>query len=177
MANLPVPSPRTFQVSETETAAYLNSVRDGLNFLLNPPDLILTQSSAQTYTTGASAMVAFNATTIDTYGGHSNVTNNTRYTAQVAGTYWFKGNPLWVSNGSGGRTCSLFKNGVQVPTSFVVYPAASTSYAAMGIECSSMVVMAVGDYVELSAAQDSGGNLNSYVAGAASNLQGWFMHA
>ena len=176
MANLPVPIPRTFTVDETETGAFFNTQRDALNFLLGPPDLVVNQSVAQTLTSGANAMVSFNATIVDTYGGHSNSTNNSRYTCQAAGWYWFKGNPVVVSNATGGRTCSLFKNGAQITTSFVVYPAAGTFYAAMGIECSTLLQLSVGDYVELSVAQDSGGNLSTYVAGAQSNLQGWLVH-
>ena len=175
MANPPVPSPRTFTVSETETGGYLNTVRDALNFLLNRPVAVITQTTAQSNSTASA--ITFNATTVDTYGGHSNSTNNSRYTAQVAGWYWVRGNVLFVSNVTGNRSCQLYKNGTALTTSFVVYPAASTNYAAMGFETSTLVFLNAGDYVELFASQDSGGALNTYVATGSSNLQLWFMHA
>lgn len=176
--------PRTVPVAATQaagnliTAAMWNaSVVAAVNFLTGPPIAVITQTSVQTFTTGVAAAVQFNSSIVDTDGGHSNTVNNTRYTAQVAGWYWFRGNVLFTSNSAGNRSAQLSKNGSGLTTSFVVFPAASTNYAAMGIETASMVQMAVGDYVELSASQDTGGNLTTYTSTGSSNLQVFWLHS
>jgi hypothetical protein len=112
VTNLPVPVPRTFTVSETETAAYLNSIRDALNFLLNPPMFSGYGATAQTVGAGGWVTVAIDATTVDSYGGHSNVTNNSRYTAQVAGWYDLSGTACFNS-GTGFRSSMFAVNGTR----------------------------------------------------------------
>lgn len=87
------PSPRTWAVGELLTAAKLNvDLRDGLNFLLAPPLAVLRPTSAQSgLTAGGYTALQFAAEDIDSDGGHSNVTNNTRYTSQTAGWYQCSG--------------------------------------------------------------------------------------
>jgi hypothetical protein len=157
---LPVPVPRTFTVGETETAAYFNAVRDALNFLLNPPVFKGIQATTQAIASGAWTSIALDSSSVDSYTGHSNVTNNSRYTAQVAGWYWAEGYVAWQATGA---TCrfdsSIFRNGAAVPGSsqFLVKP--GTDLAA--ISASTLTYLAVGDYVEMNGRQSSGGSINT----------------
>ncbi|MFD9949814.1 hypothetical protein ACFWYW_55905 [Nonomuraea sp. NPDC059023] len=85
-----LPSPRTWTVGELLTAAKLNlDLRDGLNFLLSPPLAVLRKSGNQSIPQSASTEVTWDVEDIDRDGGHSTVSNTSRYTSQTAGWYNF----------------------------------------------------------------------------------------
>lgn len=161
MANLPVPIPRTFTVGEVEFGAYLNALRDALLFLLNPPEAVIYQTTVQTLTSGTPAMIQFDSFIVDTYGGHSNSTNNTRYTAQVAGWYWIGGTVAFNNVAGGNRNAQIYKNGVLVPQFGFAGPAGSANIFTT-INCFALVSLAAGDYVEIQAFQDQGGNVATH---------------
>lgn len=176
MANLPVPSPRTFSVAEIEVGAYLNSLRDALNFLLNTPLAILNQANAQSVANATPTAITYDGTFLDTYGGHSNSTNNSRYTAQVAGWYFCKAGVVWAANATGNRAIQLYKNGVAYPYSWQVAPAPGT-FNDPGVETAALVQLNAGDYVEAWTEQNSGGALSTAVVSTiASNMQVMWMH-
>jgi hypothetical protein len=116
VANLPVPVPRTATVSEVETGAYANSIRDALNFLVNVPAAFVTQANAQAaLTTNTWTAISFDASVFDSYGGHSNSTNNSRYVAQVPGWYIAFGCVSYNATvTTGNRGASVAKNGTRV---------------------------------------------------------------
>lgn len=163
MANAPVPSPRTFNVAEYETAAYLNSVRDALNFLLNPPAATLVQiTTATVLGTGAWTAIGMDSSTFDNYGGHSNTTNNSRYTIQAAGKYLVSGAVAYVGNGTGSRGTKAEKNGAVVQGPYSLHTATTTR--AMSESTSGFIIpCVVGDYLELYGFQDTGGNLSTTI--------------
>lgn len=157
---LQVPSPRTFAVQEFETAAFLNSVRDALTFLLNPPRARLTQATTATSVPGSAfTSIGMDNTVIDTYVGHSNTTNNSRYTAQVAGRYRVFGVNAWAANTSNVRLIRETVTGTGVPGSLTSMNATS---ALSAVQCTeSTVFMNVGDYVEVQGFQSTSGSLNT----------------
>lgn len=163
MANLPVPSPRTFGVSEIETAGNLNSLRDAVTFALNPPILSVTQTTVQTLTTGVWTAISMDATVVDSYGMHSNVTNNTRATAIVVGWYLVSGAVAFAASATGTRGARFAVNGsvVQATAQFGP-PTAAGSLAIAAV--SKLIFLNVGDYVEIQGVQNSGGNLNTLMA-------------
>lgn len=92
-----VPNPRTWTVGELLTAAKMNTdVRDGLNFLLAGKPLASLYSTTSVNSNNTFVLVPWNNEVLDRDGGHDNVTNNNRYTAQTAGWYrvnaWFQFN-------------------------------------------------------------------------------------
>lgn len=159
MANLPVPVPRTYTVGETETGAYLNSLRDALNFLLNPPSATLVQvTTATTLTTATWGAIGYDSSTFDNYGGHSNSTNNSRYTIQATGKYLVGGAAAFSANATGNRGAKVMKNGAVIQGPYTLGPTSSTR--AMSASSSGFIVpCSTGDYLELAGFQDSGGNL------------------
>lgn len=168
MSNAPVPSPRTFGVNEFETAAYLNSVRDALNFLLNRPLLRVWQGTAQSVNSGAFTACTYDSSTVDTYGMHSNTTNNSRAVAQVAGWYTFGAGSGFASSATAthSRGGSLFKNGSSLPdggSALVMAPDAN------GVAVVPMapfpVFLNVGDYVEWDLFQASTAALSTNAGG------------
>lgn len=177
MANLPVPSPRTFGVGEFETGSYLNSVRDGLSFLVSPPFAVAYQITTQSIATATPTALALDGTLVDPYGSHSTSSNNSRITAQVAGSCLVKAGVVWAANNTGNRGLQIYKNGVAWPYSWQVNLAAGTFNDA-GIETMAIVTLTAGDYIEAWAQQTSGGALSTAVATSiASNLQAYWIHS
>ena len=163
MTNLAVPSPRTFTPGETEVGSYLNSLRDALNFLINPPILTATQASGQSIPNVTWTSLALDATSVDSYGMHSNSVNNTRAVAQVAGWYLVCGSVNWNPNSTGNRGIRLAKNGTAIVGSGAFrLPTGAGNTDGMG-SSSLLAFLAVGDYVEVQAFQSSGGALNTVI--------------
>lgn len=158
-----MPSPRTFGVSEIETAGNLNSLRDAVTFALNPPLVRVSQTSVQTLTTNVWTAISMDTTVVDTYGMHSNVTNNTRATAIVTGWYWTSGAVAFAASATGTRGARLAVNGNVIAGSAQFGPpSASGSFAT--VTTSLPLFLNAGDYVELQGVQNSGGNLNTLSA-------------
>lgn len=180
LAILPVPNPRTYTAGEFVTAGELNAIRDAINFLANVPMAILYQTTAQSVLNGTFSAVALDTTTVDTYSGHSNATNNTRYTAQVPGTYGLPGQAAFSANGTGVRAATFYKNGSQIEgATIAVAQAVTTSGSNSIVTCWAEVFLNVGDYVELMAYQTSGVGLNTASGGAGqrSGMSPFWMHA
>lgn len=173
MANLPVPSPRTFGVNEIETGGFLNSLRDALLFLLNPPMAVVYQTTVQSLTSGVAAAVSFDTTTVDTYGMHSNSTNNSRATAVVAGWYLITATIQYANTSAAhNRNVTINKNGVQVPQFGVAGLSGDTGVFPM-VSAGAWVFLNAGDYVEVIAYQDSGGAVNTHTLGSSLSI-GWY---
>jgi hypothetical protein len=109
---------------------------------------------------GPFVSIPMDGTLADTDNGHSNVTNNTRYTCQVAGWYLVSGTIAWTVSSVGERYTQLALNGAYVVSSGAAAPA--TGFLT-GVPMQQILVpMNVTDYVELQGAQDSGAALNTY---------------
>lgn len=164
MANLPVPVPRTFTVGETEVGSYLNSLRDSLNFLLNPPAATLVQvTTATSLTTSTWGPIGFDSSTFDNYGGHSNSTNNSRYTIQAAGKYLVSGAVSFTGSTVNARGAKVEKNGAVVQGPYSLH-AATTSRSMSESTSGFIIPCSVGDYLELFGFQDTGGGLNTLIS-------------
>jgi hypothetical protein len=115
---------------------------------------------------------------VDTYGGHSNTTNNTRYTAQVAGWYTICG-VFWtvsVSSASYIRAVRILVNGAAVK-GHEGYAATLSGFETSAVTNTRDVYLNVGDYVELSGWQGSGGSLGTHIGDNQSCLYIRFSHA
>lgn len=145
-----VPNPRTWGSTELVTAAKLNAdVKDAWTYFLNRPVAILHRESATEMLISGATAVIWTDEILDTDGGHSTVTNPSRYTAQTAGWYFVRANlrwnafnpmPTWMDltirkNGSNAQSRSTTVNRVN------------------GVGCTSQVQgyvsLAVSDYLEV----------------------------
>jgi hypothetical protein len=172
------PQPRTFGVNEVQVAAYLNSVRDALLFLANPPVCNAVQATFQSIPTGTSwTSLAQDSTAADPYGMHSNTTNNSRATSQAAGYYMVFAAAAFASNATGWRGARVAKNGASVAggaTEIGTNPAGVTAISSPPV----ITYLNVGDYVESQGLQTSGGSLNSSVnSDADCSLTAQWVHA
>lgn len=135
-----------------------------MNFLQNKPAAVLQQTVSQTLTSGTPAPVTFTGIILDPYSGHSG-TNTSRWISPVAAWYWVSGTVQYANVAGGNRSLNVYKNGVQIPYYGGAYPAASAAVFPM-VAAPALVFLAVGDYVEIYAYQDSGGSINTQANGS-----------
>jgi hypothetical protein len=134
-------------------------LRDMVRFFNNPPIARLT-SEASTQTIpggGVFTSIQFPTETVDTYGGHDNVTNNTRYTCQRAGLYLISGYAS-IAEGAGGGVNNGYRaarllhtfaaGGTTTYAGWSCLPQASTGTTGTAIYATALVRMAAGDFIE-----------------------------
>jgi hypothetical protein len=167
MANLPVPTLASELANNSFTAALARAgIYNTGQFLLNVPLFVGTQTTSQSIGNAVSTWTALslNTSQVDTYGGHSNVTNNTRYTAQVTGWYAACGVAAFLSNATGVRGTRLQVNGAVVQgTAQMGIAVTSGSGTALSTPVRTIRLNA-GDYIEVATWQSSGGSLSTSVA-------------
>ncbi|MFE2352202.1 hypothetical protein [Kitasatospora cineracea] len=165
---LAVPTaPTRYAGSNITAAVYKADVTDSVAFLANPPVATLTVTTPQAgpASSGApNAALQFDTEVVDTYNGHSTSTNNSRYTAVVAGRYKVRAAVCWNPNSTGARVIQFYKNGSAISYAQAQLPASpATNFSIPNLEA--RIDLAVGDYVEAWVAQNSGGALAIVAAG------------
>ena len=136
-----------------------NGIKAVNDFLSNKPAFKAVSSVGQSVANNTWSAIQFNLGHLDTDAGHSSVTNNTRYTCQVAGMYWVKGVGSWQLNVA--AACRIdtvvAKNGTPFAGSgtFMVRP--TDDYAVFST--STLIRLNAGDYVEIWVRQLSGTTL------------------
>lgn len=114
-------------------------------------------------TTGANAALTFNSERYDTDTIHSTSVNTSRLTMPFAGWYYVWGCVQFAANATGFRQLSIVVNNA---TTVAVQNALNIGAAAVvRIVVDTIYEFAAGDYVELFASQNSGGNLNAVSVG------------
>lgn len=118
------------------------------------------QATLQSVTSGTWTSLSIDTETLDSDGGHSNVTNTTRYTAQIAGTYLVLGFAAFAANGTAVRGSRIALNGTAIRgTQTNVNTNTGSVWSS---PCWAVQPLVVGDYVEVQGFQNSGGALNTY---------------
>lgn len=115
----------------------------------------------QTIANNTTTALVFGTEYFDTDAYHSTTTNNTRFTVPSgkAGYYSLVCNFEWASNGTGQRTINYRLNGTTKIATLSV-PAVTGAFGmCLAFTTSSL---SVGDYVEVTVSQTSGGNLDLY---------------
>ncbi|MEV6580283.1 hypothetical protein AB0M92_19195 [Streptomyces sp. NPDC051582] len=173
---LAAPNPASVSPGGYVTGALWNAnVYNGLTFLANKPLFIGIQTVVQSVANGTWQVLTFDTETIDTYGGHSTVSNTSRYTCQLAGWYRIAGRAAFAVNGTGSRGCRVHLNANYIQGAATLTGAGTL----MGIpEVTHTLYLNVGDYVELAGGQNSGGSLSTaYVNEGASMMYVIWEHA
>ncbi len=125
----------------------------------NPIRAELRQGAAQTFTTAVFAAITFDQEDLDDDGGH---TTNSKFTAVTAGWYLVAGGIGWASSATGIRVLKWMLNSATVVGGGAQITANSANVLHQ-VARTMLINMAVGDFLELHARQDSGGNLLSTV--------------
>jgi hypothetical protein len=155
---------QTHTVSGTWTAAKANVVEDGVNDAHFQPAVSVFHNTTQSLTSGTEASLAFNSERFDTAGNvastqHDNATNNSRLTCRYAGKYQVSAHVEIAANATGIRYIAFRVNGTASQYIGQATLLGSASLAA-ALNLSSLIDLAVNDYVEVRAFQNSGGALN-----------------
>jgi len=118
---------------------------------------VLMNSGSITLSNATTTTLTFDTESLDTDAFHSTSSNTSRITipAGKAGKYLILGTVRYDANSSGRRISTILKNG----TVLYEYESASPGSSDLSLVHSSIVNLAVGDYVELTGWQNSGGNL------------------
>lgn len=162
--------PHDWTAGETVTAAKLAKQADAITQLQGgspadgPLDFAqLLQIVTQNLTTATWTSITFTSEGIDSAGGHSTVSNTSRYVAVHTGWYDVKGGVAFAFHATGARSVRFAVNGTP-RAGFEREQAIAVTYG----NCTSIsrnIYLAAGDYLELQAFQNSGGTLaTSYVA-------------
>lgn len=154
-------------------------VANNLTVLANPPIARMRNSTTQTAATSTYTALTWDTEDFDTVGGHSTVTNTSRYTVQTgyAGYYRVTGAITWASNATGRRTATIAVNGTNKAGTETNSGAAGSANP-WTIFTQAILLLAVGDYVELVGWQNSGGNLATAITGSSeSYLEIQWIHA
>lgn len=169
-----VPVTRVFVAGEVVLASYFNTnIGVVLNFLLAPPIFQGRQTVAQTLTTGVYAGITMDAEDVDSVGGHSIVTNTSRYIAQYAGWAQVDGGAGIAANATGRRLTKLRMNGTtDLNGSGINLPATAASVAKIPF-VTMKAFFNVSDYIEPMAGQESGGNLNTAISSNDQSIFGY----
>jgi hypothetical protein len=175
VTNLPVPTWAQVVPGGFDTSALFNTVSNNGNFLTNPPIFSGYQSAAQSIGNNTLVAAALDTTFIDTYGGHSNVTNNSRYIPTVSGFYIVVGTYGAAANSTGNRFVQIFKNGTQVNLGQNGGQAANSANSGALQVLTIVQCNGTTDYVETYLFQNSGGALNT--VNTQTGMQVFWLHA
>jgi hypothetical protein len=104
---------------------------------------------------------------VDNGGLHSTVSNTSRMTITKSGWYFVNVYITWAHNATGYRRITLYKNGSLNGGESTTLPVIAGQYNTQSINV--IRYYSVGDYVEVKAYQNSGGNLNLNSGGASVN--------
>lgn len=131
------------------------------------PTFTARHSSNQSFASSVTpAVVSFNTEIVDTHSGHSNSSNPSRFTipSNWAGTWFVSAQIEWASNATGFRIVQIVKNGTTALLEADVNPNATQAHFH---HIAGLVGgLVAGDYLEVFAAQNSGGALNLLTATA-----------
>ena len=142
-----------------DTTALLGLV--DAQFSTNKPSFYGYQNTVQSIGNTSWTSINIDVGVDDNYNGHSNSVNNSRYTAQVAGTYQVSGCYAVASNNTGFRAVRIAKNGNTIVLGSATYSTSALIPEAGLPTPTVLVTMSVGDFVEVQGWQNSGGNLNT----------------
>jgi hypothetical protein len=131
----------------------------------DPMQARVSKSASQTLTTATLTVASFNVENYDIGPLHDTVTNNSRMTVPPngAGYYLIIAQASFAARpAAAGRVgVYIYKNGAQrISIQEEICDDGGDAGLGLSIQCSAIIPLGVGDYVELWARQDSGGNLD-----------------
>lgn len=155
-----IPSLAQQQPGNYNTSALENNIRYAISYFAGVPVFAGYQASTQSVGAGSYASFTIDTELIDTDGGHSTVTNTSRYVAQVPGTYLVIGSSGWGASNTGYRRTRIALNGnaVRGATGFDQNQIVTSA----GLAVSIVTMNGTTDYVEVQGAQNSGGTLSTF---------------
>ena len=159
---MPYVDPQTVHNPATGTVApatWGDTVRDDLEFLIDPPACSVFNSAAVSVTTGTTfTIMNANSENFDNDGMHSTVSNTSRITAQTAGRYLCLATATYASGTTGFRGLAFLHQGTTKFGEVQISPAAGGVGTA--VTTAATRVLTAGQYVEVEARHTQGSNLD-----------------
>lgn len=165
MATYPLPNPPVRPAGSTLTSGiYGSDVTDSIQFLVNPPTFVGTQTVAQSIANSAWTAITLDTEQLDDYDGHSTSVNTSRWTCPTgyAGWYTVCGVYAPFGNATGFRAARIQVNGSPILGAASYIPPAGAIDTGI-VTPTRDIQLAVGDYVQLAGFQSSGGALNTAI--------------
>lgn len=168
-----IPVPHSWTAGDNATSSVMQTLTDASLWTLGSTtstsdrrDLAtLRQTVAQSIPTGAFTALTFDTEDADYAGGHSTVTNPTRYTGVHPGWYFVQGTFGITSSATGRRIVGIRKNGTGTGNPTDARSDAAAAASVQVFDVSGLVFLnGTTDYIEVVAFQDSGGALNTVVS-------------
>jgi len=164
---LAVPNQGTFVSGITDSAAFLNAnVRDPITFLANKPICRMHQGTVQSIANVTNTAIMFDVNDVDSYSGHSTVTNPSRYVAQVPGWHQVSGavamNTTQTTAPGAGAWAFIAKNGT-LASPLIPGAVPSVSTLRLWTTPTDLIFLNTGDYLEIYVQQAEGGARNTSV--------------
>lgn len=158
---MPVPPIANWNVgTEPPTSTIFNSrIRDALNFLISRPMGVFRKSGNQSTSNNTATAIGWDVEDLDNDGGHSNVTNNTRYTSQSAGWFHVSCTLHWAANATGFREVWFRVNADNTRRHGYCVLEVDDGVEGKDTNSSTHIYLNAGDYVEVMGRQSSGGTL------------------
>lgn len=141
-----LPVPRTFSVSEVQAGAYLNSVRDWANFLLDPPHFKGSITTATLLATGAN--IAYPAIE-DNYAGWNATNHYYVVPAGCGGLYIATIQFKWNGSAPASAPNTKVLGGAANATSELVSPNAPNTAGFNGLQLDGFVRCNAGDQISV----------------------------
>ena len=138
--------------SSVAPAAWGDTVRDDLEWLVDRPGCAVYNSATQNVTNASNTVLTADSELYDLDSMHSTVSNTSRITATTAGKYRIGAVVEWDSGATGRCEVYLLVNG---STAHALSIAASV--AGLTQNGTTILTLAAGDYVEVRVWQNSGG--------------------
>jgi hypothetical protein len=155
----------THTVSSPWTAAKANVVEEGVNDAHYMPSVKVYHNATQSLTSGTETALAFNTELWDTAGNaastqHDNVTNNSRLTCRYGGIYQVTASAEFAASATGSRALYFRVDGTASQYLGAVNTSSVLSAVTVTLNLTSLLSLAVNNYVQVIAFQNSGGALN-----------------
>ncbi|MFF4644995.1 hypothetical protein [Streptomyces sp. NPDC001389] len=165
---LAAPNPASVVPGSYITGALWNAnVYNGLTFLTNRPVFVGQQQVVQSVANTAWAVLTFDTEIVDSYGGHSTVSNTSRYTCQLAGWYRVGGRAAFAVNSAGSRGARIHLNGSYIQGAANLCGAGNLTGI---VEVSHLMYLNVGDYIEVAGGQNCGAALSTVFANEGASM-------
>jgi hypothetical protein len=140
-------------------AAWGDTVRDDLEFLIDPPACSVYNSTVQAVTTGLTGEeLTANSENYDNDSMHSTVSATSRITFQTAGRYFISARVQYATGAGDRRLTQFLFNGATSVNADQRSPTGGAYSTIVSTDCT--YVATAGEYVEVHVAQDSGGDLD-----------------
>lgn len=166
MAPRTVPASMQEVPGNTITSAWQNAQVKALSDFITAVPVFSGYASTAQAILGSNVMTALNLDIelLDSDGGHSTVTNTSRYTPTVPGLYLVIGSVGWTASATGDRRLQIGLNGASVIGSGVSLD--PSQVVLCGMQTTALVTMnGTTDYVEVMAAHTAGSTLNTNANG------------